>query len=105
MAMYPSVGYKRVKMKLFTCVLSISNCGYQCFIIEEFALSDRFIDTSQILVYNPSCTNIQVPYFRVAHLAFRKTNSFTTSSKGSVRILFQVTVIVRFVSLSNGVAF
>lgn len=105
MTVHAAIGYKCIEVKLFAGCFGASHRSNQRFVLEEFPITDRLIDAGQILVYDPACADVKVPYFRVAHLSFRQTYSFTASGKCSVRILFQVTVVVRFVGLGNCVAF
>src|SRR5205823_2276710 len=49
-------------------------------------ITDRHIDPLQFLVHDTTGTQVQVAYFAVAHLAFRKPHHFTERDQGSVRV-------------------
>ncbi|MNE94019.1 hypothetical protein D3C80_1919360 [compost metagenome] len=92
-------------MKLFAGRLGAFYSCNQRFVLKELTVTDRLVNTGQILVYDPACADVKVSYFRVAHLSFRQTYSFAAGGKRSVRILLQVTVIIGFIGLGNRVAF
>ena len=66
------------------------------FVRQEFAILDSFVDSCQTLVDNSSGTNVCMPYFRITHLAFRKSYSQSGSQHRCMRKIVPITVKVRF---------
>ncbi len=48
--------------------------SFDLLVFQHLVLTANFIDLHQVLIYNPSCADIQVPYFGVSHLAVRKAH-------------------------------
>ncbi|MNM70987.1 hypothetical protein D3C81_826320 [compost metagenome] len=105
MAVYAAIGQQAVQMKLLAVGLRVLYSFNQGLVRKEITFTDRLVDTGQILIHDPACTDVQMTYFRVTHLSFRQTHSLTASSKRSVRVHLKVSVVIRFVRLCDRVAF
>jgi hypothetical protein len=54
----------------------------QNIIIKEAARFYGVVDTGEVLVDNAACAYVEVPYFGIAHLAFRQTDSPVMGQQG-----------------------
>tara|TARA_B100000745_G_C20128973_1_gene386811 strand:- start:1308 stop:1532 length:225 start_codon:yes stop_codon:yes gene_type:complete len=46
------------------------------------AVMNTCVDTTNILINDSTSAEIQMSHFRIAHLAYRETNGFSTGFKG-----------------------
>ena len=83
----------------------ISESRNHFFIFQNAAVSARTVDFNQVLIYDTSCTDIQVTYFRVAHLSVRQSDIFTACLQLRMRILSQQTVPIRSRGIENHIIF
>ena len=75
----------------------------QHWIVVQFVLSYGFIDAGQFLVHYASGTNIEVAYFRVAHLPIGQSHLLAVCNQGGVGVLRVQTIYKRCVGLGNRV--
>ena len=74
------------KVNLLAICSSILKCGLNLCIILNRAITASTVNLYQVLIYNTTCTNIEVTYLRVTHLALGQTHIFAIGTQLSVRI-------------------
>ena len=72
MAVYASVGHEPVHMERAVMLLHVLTGRKKRLILKEISVLDRLCDLRKILIYDAPCAHIEMPYFRVPHLAVRQ---------------------------------
>jgi hypothetical protein len=61
----------------------------------EFAIRDRLVDSSKILINDPACPQVEMAYFRVPHLSFGEANVETARAQPGTRV-FVIQPVVKW---------
>src|SRR4029077_17719337 len=70
----------------------------------QLTIGNRLINSRKVLENDATRTQVQMPDFRVAHLAFGETNIGTTSAQFATRIITIELVVKGGVGKKGGVA-
>ena len=64
------------QVQRLSALAALEHCVDKRTILEEIAVHDALVDTSQILVDNPPRPQVHMPHLRVSHLAGRQSDRF-----------------------------
>ena len=104
-AVHPAVGKQSEQMEAALVLFHVFNRLKERFVFKEAAVFNCLGHPGQILIHNPSGTDIQMPHFGVSHLSVRKTDGFPACLERCMRIFVPIAVKVRFVGLLDGISF
>jgi hypothetical protein len=100
-AMNSAIGYEPNQVQgrvLFSRILSSNQ---ECGILEELPRADRSVDAGNLLIDNPSCSDVHVAYFGVPHLSFGEPNLFVRGVQDTGLVLLKETIDERFFCTSD----
>ena len=103
-AVYAAVRQQTVEVKCAAVCQNMVAGVVQRNIVKEHAIFNGLGDFGQFLIYDSSGTDIQMAYFGVAHLAFRKTDCQTAGINTGSRIVSEDAVQVWSFSCSDSVS-
>ena len=73
-------------MELFPCLCDIVISGLYLFVFKELVVAACHVYLYEVLIYDPAGSEVEVPDFRVSHLAVRKSDIFSACLKMSGRV-------------------
>lgn len=73
-------------------------------VVENRAVGNGFVDFHEVLIYHAPCADVEVAYFRVAHLAVGEAHVFAGGLKFGVGIFFEKLIPVGGMGGVDGVA-
>ncbi len=82
---------------------AVLECALHFGVVVDGAALDGFVDFHEVLIYDASGTDVEVTYFRVAHLSVRQTDVFAACLELGVRIGLEQIVVVGVRSAVYGV--
>ena len=100
---YTTVGCQTHEVNVLAVFLGIAESRYHFLVLHDAVVSTSTVNLHQVLIYDATCTDVQVTYFRVTHLTVRQTYVFTACLQLRVRIVGQQTVPIRSWGIENHV--
>ena len=102
-AVYASGGGEPHQVELPAGLFHVVVCCLYLLVFQKFVVAARHVDLHQVLVDDPSCTQVEVSYFGVTHLPFRKTYRLTACLQVAERVFLPQGVDVRSALCEDGV--
>src|SRR5690242_20556108 len=87
MAVYAPIADQTQQMQGFALGPGATDGVQQYLVFGKRAVPDAYVDTLQLLIDDPAGTEVQVSYFRIAHLAFRQAYCFSAGDQRCIGIL------------------
>ena len=103
-AVNAAIGKKSHEMNGGIIVPGILHSCQKSFILKEIPVVDLFCDPGKLLIYDAACAHIHMAYFRVAHLALRKSYSQSAGVAFHERTLCHQFIHDRSLRLVNSVS-
>ena len=93
------------KMDVLTVLFRVRESGNDFLVLQDAAVGTSTVNLYQVLVYDASCTDIEVTYFRVTHLSVGQTDILAACLQLRVRISGQQAVPIGSRRIENHIIF
>ena len=87
-AVYASGGGEPHQVELFPGLFHVVVCCLYLLVLQELVVAACHVDLHEVLVDDPSCTQVEVSYFGVPHLPFRKPDGLSAGLQVAERVFF-----------------
>ena len=84
--MHTAVAGQSHKVDVLATFLGVRESGNDFLVLQDAAVGTSTVNLYQVLIYDTSCADIEVTYFRVTHLSVGQTDILTACLQLRMRI-------------------